>query len=125
MTAAFAFNCPGVHQRPEARAVERRRHRHQPQFGAKCRLRIKCQREAEIAVEAALMHLVEQHRRNARQLRIGLDAVAEDAFGEDENARTGRALAVEPGRIADRLAHPLARQFGHPLGCGARGKATG
>ena len=35
-----------------------------------------------------------------------------------------RALAVEPGRIADRLADPLAGQLRHPLGGGARGEAA-
>ena len=60
----------------EARAVERRRHGEQPQIGPQRRLRVERQREAEIAVEAALVHLVEQHGRDAGQLGIGLDALA-------------------------------------------------
>ena len=46
----------------------------EPQVGAQRRLRVERQREAEIAVEAALVDLVEQHRRNAGKLGIGLDA---------------------------------------------------
>ena len=56
----------------------------QPQIGPQRRLRIERQREAEIAVEAALVHLVEQHRRDAGQLGIGLDAAEEDALGQDQ-----------------------------------------
>ena len=43
------------------------------------------QRQPEVAVEAALVDLVEQHRRDAGELGIGLDAVEEDAFGQDED----------------------------------------
>ena len=55
-------------------AVERRRHRDQPQIRPQTRLRIEREREAEIAVQAAFMDLVEQHRGDAGQFRIGLDA---------------------------------------------------
>ena len=50
-------------------AVERRRHGEQPQIGPQRRLRVERQREAEIAVEAALVDLVEQHGRDARRAR--------------------------------------------------------
>ena len=56
----------------------------QPQVGPQRRLRVEREREAEIAVEAALVDLVEQHRGDAGQLGIGLDPVQEDALGEDE-----------------------------------------
>ena len=53
------------HQTGEARAVQRRRHRQQSQIGPQPALGIEREREAEIAVEAAFMDLVEQHRRYA------------------------------------------------------------
>jgi hypothetical protein len=88
-------------------------------------LRVECQRQAEVAVEAALVDLVEQDGGDAGELRVGLDAAAEDAFGEDEDAGAGGAPGVEPGGIADRLADPLAGELRHPLGGGAGGEAAG
>ena len=71
----------------------------QPEVGPQRRLGVEREREAEIAVEAALVDLVEQHRRDAGQLGIGLDAVQEDAFGEDEDP--GRApSACVSSRVA-------------------------
>src|SRR3546814_3115404 len=81
-----------AHQRGEARTVERRRHRDQPQIGAQRGLRVEREREAEIAVEAAFVDLVEQHRRHPGKLWIGLDAIDENALGDDRDARFRRAL---------------------------------
>src|SRR3546814_9287309 len=98
-----------AHQRGEARTVERRRHRDQPQIGAQRGLRVEREREAEIAVEAAFVDLVEQHRRHPGKLWIGLDAIDENALGDDRDARFRRALAVHPRRVAKGLARRLAR----------------
>ena len=77
MGAALAFDHRrAAHQRRETRAVERRRHGEQAQVRPQRRLRVERQGEAEIAVEAALVDLVEQHRRDAGKLGIGLDALA-------------------------------------------------
>ena len=53
----------------EALAVERRRHRDEPQVGPQRRRRVERQREPEIAVEAALVHFVEQHAPRRRPAR--------------------------------------------------------
>ena len=125
VAAALAFDHRGIaHQRGEARAVERRRHGEEPQVGTQRGLRIERQREAEIAVEAALVHFVEQHGRDAGKLRVGLDALQEDAFGQHRDPGSRRALAVEPGGVADRPADLLAGQLRHPLGGGAGGEAA-
>src|SRR3546814_19634554 len=58
----------GAEQGPEPRAVERRRHGDEAKVVAQSLLRVDRQREREIAVEAAFVHLVEQHRRHAREL---------------------------------------------------------
>ena len=71
------------------------------------------------------MNLIEQHRRHAGQFGIGLDAIDENALGDDGDARLGRALAVHPRGIAVSFADALARQRGHPLRRGACGKAPG
>ena len=71
------------------------------------------------------MHLVEQHRRDAGQFGIGLDARDEDALGHHRHARRRRALAVHPRGVAEGPADRLARQRRHPLGGGARGEAAG
>ncbi len=125
MAAAFALDHRGApHQRREACPVERGGHRHQPQIGPQRRLRVERERETEIAVEAALMDFVEQHCGDAGQLGIGLDAIDENAFGENGHARRGAAPAVHPGGIAEGPADRLARQARHPLGGGARGEAA-
>ena len=114
-----------VHQGGKARAIERGGHGEQPQIGPERGLRFQRQRQTEIAVEAALMHLVEQHGGNAGQLRIGDDAVAENAFGQHQNARFGRSLAVHARGIADALADRFTRQLGHALGGGAGSQTAG
>ncbi len=87
-------------------------------------LRIERQRQPEIAVEAALMHLVEQHGGDARQLRIGLDAVAENPLGEHEDARRRRLARCPGGSHSRWCGRPAPRQFRHALGRRPRGEAA-
>ena len=89
---------------PEPLDVERRGHCEESQVRAKRLCRIERQREREVIVEAALMHFVEQHRGDAHELRIGLDARQEHAVGHRDDEGALADLAVEPGCIADRLA---------------------
>ena len=104
-----------VHQGSEARAIERGRHGENAQVLAQSRLRVEGQRKAEIALQTALMHFIEQHRRHARQFRIGLNAAAENPLRHDENACDGRLPAFQPRRVANKLAGLLPRQLRHPL----------
>ena len=71
------------------------------------------------------MHLVEQYRRDAGQLGIGLDARDEDAFGQHGDARRRRPLAVHPRCVAEGASDRLSRGRRHPLGGGARGETAG
>ena len=87
-------------------------------------MRIKRKGEAEVAIQAALVDLVKQHRRHARQFGIGLNPVAENSFGQNENARRTRLPLFKPGRIADPLANRLACQFSHALRRRPRGEAA-
>ena len=114
-----------AHQRGEPRAVERRGHRQQSQIGAKSRLRIKREREAEITVQAALMHFVEQHSGHAGKLGIGLNTRDENALGHHRHPRARRAAGVEPGGIAKDFARLLAGERRHALRRRARRDAPG
>jgi hypothetical protein len=126
--APFALHHGRIaHQAREARPVERRRHRDQPQVRPQRRLGVERQCQPEIAVEAAFVHFVEQHGGDARQLGIGLDAIDENPFRHHRHARCRRTPAVHPGGIAEGLADALPRQRRHPLArraCGqpARGE---
>ena len=114
---AFALDHRRIaEQRSEARAVERRRHCDEPQIVTQPLLRIDCEREREIAVEAAFVDFVEQHRRHALQFRIGKNAVAEQTRRHHQKARRRRLLAVEARRIADRPADRFAHFLGNALG---------
>ncbi len=125
VAAAFALDHGGAHQRRKARTVQRRRHRHQPQVGPQSGLRIERQRQCEIAVEAAFVNLVEQHRRYPRQFGIGLNAIDENPLRQNGDARRRRPLAVHARGIAIGRADRFPRQFGHAFGSGARGEAAG
>ena len=70
------------------------------------------------------MHFVEQHRGCAAELGVGLDPRQEHAVGHDDHPRRLANLAVEPGRVADRLPRPFAQLASHELGGGARGETA-
>ncbi len=112
-------------QRGEASAIQRRRHRHDAQVRPQRVLRIECQRQPEIAVQAALMHLVEQHSGHACQFRIVLDSPHENAFGQHQQPRARGLPAVHARCIADGPARFLAHQFRDPLRRRARRQASG
>ena len=72
---AFADDGRRIAEQPlETLDVERRRHGDEAQVLAERACRVQRQRQREVIVEAALVHLVEQHRRDAGELRVGLDA---------------------------------------------------
>ena len=126
MAAPLALDDGRVaHQAGEAATVERRRHGDESQIGAQSSLRIQRQRQAEIAVEAAFVHFVEQHGRDARQFGIGLDARDENALGDDGHAGRGADLGIHAGGIAEGAADRLLGERRHPLGCGAGREAAG
>ena len=126
MGAAFALDHRRiVHQFGITGAVEGRGHRHQSQIRPQRGLCVESKRQAEVAVEAPLMYLIEQHGGDAGEFRIGLDAVDEDAFGENGHARGCGALRVHARSIAERAPDRFAGQLGHALGRSARSNAAG
>ena len=83
-------------------------------------LRVEREREADVGVQAALVELVEQHRRDALERRIALQHAREHAFGDDLDARAFADARLEPHAVADGVADALAERRGHALGDGAR-----
>ena len=104
----------------DARAVDRRRHREHAQLGREVPLRVEREREADVGVQAALVVLVEQHRRDAFERRVALQHAREHAFGDDLDARALADARLEPHAEADGIAGALAERRGHALGDGAR-----
>ena len=108
--------------RGNPRGVERRRHDEDAEIVAQAALDVEREGEAEVTVERAFVEFVEDDEAHAGELRIGLQAAGEDAFGDHLDAGPGRDLAVEPHGVAHRAAHLLAQRLGHAPCRGARRK---
>ena len=92
--------------------------------GRSRRLQVEAERQRQVGVERALVHLVQQHRGDAVQAGIGLQAANQQALGDDLDPRVGGDGGVEPGAVADGLADRFAEQRGHARGGGAGGEAA-
>ena len=123
---SLAFNGRRIaHQFPEPGSIERRRHRENPKVRPKPLRRVEREREGEVVIEAPFVHLVEQDRRNAGELGIGLDARQEYPVSHRDDPGGFANLAVEPGRVADRLPRLLRPLTRHEFGGGAGGQPAG
>ena len=69
--------------------IQRRRHHHDAKIGSR-QPRLLRQRKTEIGVNAPLVKLVDDDRRDVAQQRILLQVGGEDAFGDDEQACVAR-----------------------------------
>ncbi len=124
--APFAADLRGIRQqRADRRDVERRRHDQQAQIGAQARLGFQRQRQREIAVERALVKLVEHDRSDAFELGIALQLPQEEPGGDALDPRFRPDAPVEADPVADRFADRLGHQLGHPLGGGPGGEVAG
>ena len=108
---------------PTPARVERRRHHDDAQVVARAP-RLARQRDRQIGVDAALVELVEDDRREIGEQRIGLQPRGQDAFGDDEQAGVGAEAAVEAHLPADLAAERPAALVGDPRGDRARRHAT-
>ncbi len=108
----------------ETAAVEGRGHGEKPQVLAQRPLRLARQGEAEIHVERPLVHLVEQHRRDAVEGGIVEDHADEDAGGDELDARRGGHLRVVAHAVARRPPRLLAQPLRDAMGGGAGGQAA-
>ncbi len=106
----------------DARAVERRRHDQKLELGAQALLHVARQRQAEVAVEGALVELVEQNGGDARERGVVEDEAREHALGHHLDARRGRDFGAEAYAVADAGADGFAQRRSHARGRRARGK---
>ena len=79
---------------------ERRRHRHEPQVRPP-RAQPRDEREREIAVEVALVQLVDDHAADSAQFGIREQPARQDALGDEADARRGAGAAIEAHLVAD------------------------
>ncbi len=80
--------------------VERRRHHDDAQIVPR-KPRLTRQRKPEVGVNASLVELVEDDRREVREQRILLKARRQYPFGDDEQTRIARRTLVEADLPAD------------------------
>ena len=117
---------PIAHQRREGAAIQRRRHRQQPQLRPQRALQVEAEGERQVGVEVALMRLVEQHGGNAIQPGVGLQPAHQQPLGHHLHPGAVGDGAVEPRGEADGAARGgLADQLGHPPRRGPGGDAAG
>nr|WP_244439321.1 hypothetical protein [Azospirillum baldaniorum] len=120
---ALAGHHRGVAQQCGDRtAVQRRGHHHQPQVVAQCAARLLHQGQRQIAVDAALVELVEQHGADRRQLGVLLKLAQEQAVGHHLDPGLRPDLGVQPHTVPDRLADAFPQHRGHAAGGGAGGQ---
>ncbi len=81
------------------------------------------QRNRQVAVDAALVELVDDDGGELRQQRIALHARREDAFGDDEQACVRAEAALEADLPTDLAAERPSALGGNPCGDRARGHA--
>jgi len=90
-----------VHQAAETGAIDGGGHGQQPQLGPQHPSKVQAQRESQIGFKRTLMDFVQDHRRDAIQAGVGLQAANQQALGDDFDPRGGRGGAVDPGAETD------------------------
>ncbi len=108
----------------DARAVERRRHHQELEVGAQALLHVVRQRQAEVAVERALVELVEQNGGDAGERGIVEHKAREHALGHHFDARRGRDFGAEAHAVAHAGADGFAQRRRHARGRRPRRKPT-
>ena len=106
----------GAQEGGHRRGVERGRHGHQPQVGPAGALQAAQQRQGQVAVQVALVELVEQDGADAGEGGLGEEAAQQQPLGDEADAGARRGDVLEADLVADRLAGPLAQLLGHPPG---------
>ncbi len=102
----------------DPRSVQGGRHHQDLQVLAHQALCVAGQGQAQVGVQAALVELVEDHRRHAVQARIVENHPGEHALGHHLDPGPGRDLRLQPDPEPHRLADALAQALGHARGRG-------
>ena len=111
-------------QGSHGRNVERGRHHEDAQLGAKQRLRLQRERQAKVAMQVALVKLVEQHDADALERRIVEQHSREHTLGDDLDSRGRTDARVATHAKAYRRTNGLAEQEGHAVCRCSRGEAA-
>ncbi len=86
VAAAIGGHNGRIHQGRHRACIQRGGHRQQQEVVAQGTCNLKAEGEPQIAIEGAFVKFVEDHRANARQIRIRLQHPGQDAFGHNLNA---------------------------------------
>ena len=107
--------------RDRARSLQRRRGQSDKQVLTQRRTRIQRKSKRQVRVQVALVELVDDESRDARQLRVTLQAAQRHARRHHLHARVLADPRIPAHRIADLPADLLAEQAGDPAGRCSRG----
>ena len=104
-----------------ARGLERRRGERDEKVVAQGRAGVQRECQRQVRVQVALVELVDDQRRHARQLRVALKATQRHARRHHLHARALTDARIPAHRIADLSADLLAEQTGDPPSGSPRG----
>ena len=111
--AGCAHEARVVEHAPQRVGVERGRHHEQAQVRPQVPLALERQREPEVALQVALVELVEHHAGHALERGVALQHAGQDALGHDLEAGCRADAGLEPGPVTDARAGPLADERRH------------
>ena len=122
MASAGAFDHRRVAEEPRHPCpVERRRHCEKPEIGPQGALHVERQSQSEIAIQGALVKLVQEHGGDPRQLRLVEDHPRQHALGDHEDTCRRAHSALHPHGVSHRPARLLGKQRRHaPRRCPRR-----
>jgi hypothetical protein len=123
-TASLARDARRIEPARDTLAGERRRHQHEAQVGPERALHVEGERGPEVAVEMALVELVEEDGAGAGAFGILLQHARQDALGHHFDARRRGHRRFETDAVADGRAHRFAQLRRHESGGCARGDAA-
>ena len=105
--------------------IERSRHHYQAQIGTAAALQAAEQGQGQIALQVALVELVEHHAGGALEVGIGEQTAGEHAFGQEAQPRGGAGDFLEAHLVTHGAAHRFAALRGHEARGQAGGQAAG
>lgn len=112
-------------QAGHTRAIQRRRHDEEAQVGPQPLTDVERQRQTEVAIQRALMRLVEQNGGDATKFGIVDRHAGEDSLSNDEDTRCRRLAGIHAHGVANGLADLLAEEIRHATGGRARRETAG
>ena len=107
----------------QAVGVERGGHGHEGEVLAKGGARVRQEGQEQVAVQGALVDLVEDDGVDAAQLRVPLEAAQEEPGGDDLDPRRRAGAPLPAHRVSDGAADLLSQEVGQAAGGRAGGDA--